>query len=662
MSWKSAGKTVIKLPLRVERRAAKRLEAQKLKALQESGTAYPKGNRDLPPIISCRRPELNHYFGQKYNPYTGKLPLASEHWPSRRSIGDYFSFAAFRGPPATQWHKILQRKLERQQRDNDDDTSEILAMAEEKGLLIFKGGKYNRDFSKVEKPTFRSSPYCGEIDATLLNSIENCGFKYPTNIQDIAIPTLLTGESAIIAAETGNGKTLAFLIPVLQRSMKIKSAMRKAASAEKSKYHSEDVNNHEQYSKFNSLLNHKNRPLAVIVAPSRELAKQIYETAISINKAATSVTNASSMKNEQSGNNLSEEQRNATNVSGLDLRMRLVLGGNVDQRIETEDKSGVDILIGTIGALHKMFTAKHYYAGSVCSLVLDEVDSLIDDTFGNLTSSLLTKLCRVKPEVTELLSLSGSKASEIQIDGAIGETQVLLVGATMPSNLSTTPIGSIVEADQLKVLRTGQLHKVLPHVYQKFIRAPKLDRQKYLISVIEKDIAKKKPIIIFSNKASTANFIAHTINNHFNSKKDSEEFLQPNASPKQVCIAFNSSVYWKKRDEVLAKFINGEINVLSCTDLASRGLDLGGKTTHVINYDFPSNMSDYLHRVGRVGRVGQSEAGKVTNLVCGQTSIAVVQELELSVRLNQEISNINSNIRSIIHDRHSSKLPNESLS
>jgi len=294
--------------------------------------------------------------------------------------------------------------------------------------------------------------------------------------------------------------------------------------------------------------------------------------------------------------------------------------------------------------------------------VLDEVDSLIDDTFGNLTSSLLGKLCRVKPEVTELLSLSGSKASQIQIDGSIGETQVLLVGATMPSNLSTSPIGSIVEAEQLKVLRTGQLHKVLPHVYQKFIRAPKVDRQKYLISVIEKDIAKKKPIIIFSNKTSTANFIAHTINKHFSSKQDSEEFLQPNTSPEPVCIAFNSSVYWKKRDEVLAKFINGEIKVLSCTDLASRGLDLGGKTTHVINYDFPSNMSDYLHRVGRVGRVGQSEAGKVTNLVCGQTSIAVVQELETSVRLNQEITTINSNIRSVIHDRHTSKLPNESLS
>ena len=57
MSWKSAGKTVIKLPLRVERRATKRIEAQKLKALQESGTAYPKGNRDLPPVP---RPAEHH--------------------------------------------------------------------------------------------------------------------------------------------------------------------------------------------------------------------------------------------------------------------------------------------------------------------------------------------------------------------------------------------------------------------------------------------------------------------------------------------------------------------------------------------------------------------------------------------------------------------------
>ena len=74
------------------------------------------------------------------------------------------------------------------------------------------------------------------------------------------------------------------------------------------------------------------------------------------------------------------------------------------------------------------------------------------------------------------------------------------------------------------------------------------------------------------------------------------------------------------------------------------------------NYDFPSNLSDYLHRVGRVGRVGQEGMiGKVTSLVCGQVSIAVVQELERSVRLNSELPNVDANVRSIIQQRHEAK-------
>ena len=69
----AAGKTIIKIPYRVEQRAIKRANAKRLEALRESGTAYPRGNRDIPPVISCRRPELNHYLGQRYNPYTGKV-------------------------------------------------------------------------------------------------------------------------------------------------------------------------------------------------------------------------------------------------------------------------------------------------------------------------------------------------------------------------------------------------------------------------------------------------------------------------------------------------------------------------------------------------------------------------------------------------------------
>ena len=663
MVWntaKTAGKKVITVPLRVERRAVKRLESKKLEVLRESGTAYPRGNRDIPPIISCRRPELNHYFGQRYNPFIGKLPLASEHWPSRRTIGDHFSFSAFRGAPATQWHKILQRKLERKQMDSKQGDTDLLAMAEERGLLIFKGGEYEtKNYSTAQRPTFRSSPYSSRIDPILLAAAENCGFRFPTNIQDIAIPVLLSGESAIVASETGNGKTLAFLIPVLQRSMKIKAAMRTAASLQQIKEgYKPDNSNDEKATKFTNLLNHKNRPLSVIIAPGRELAAQIYDTAVQLSKAASELKSPiqnSSESGLSSSEYTQKDEKASETGKGLDLRMKLVLGGNVNTRIDTEPKSGVDILIGTLGALTKMFESHHYYAGSVCSLVFDEADTLLDDTFGSQTAKLMAKLCRVHPDVTEALSIAGANLGENLEGSSLGETQMICVGATMPSNLSSTPLGSLVEEDQLKVLRTGQLHRVLPHVQQVFIRAPKVKREEYLARVIEKDVKKGKPIVIFSNKTSTSNFIAHFINERFRDTKSTEEIekLQPNLEPASVCVAFNSSVYWRKRSETLAKFTQGECNVLSCTDLASRGLDLGGRTAHVINYDFPSNISDYIHRVGRVGRVGQvGMTGKVTSLVCGQVSIAVVQELERSVRLNQEILNVDANVRSIIQQRH----------
>ena len=63
------------------------------------------------------------------------------------------------------------------------------------------------------------------------------------------------------------------------------------------------------------------------------------------------------------------------------------------------------------------------------------------------------------------------------------------------------------------------------------------------------------------------------------------------------------------------------------------------------------SMTDYLHRVGRVGRTGSPNTnGKVTSLVCGKISIALVQELEKSVRLNQAIPDIETNFKSLVQN------------
>ena len=306
--------------------------------------------------------------------------------------------------------------------------------------------------------------------------------------------------------------------------MKLKAALRKAASIEhelQTKMVKSD-NNAENENKFNNLLRYKNRPLVVIVTPGRELAEQTYQTAIKLNKSAK-LNALEEIKQKHEDNHLNEDSlqkpNNSETVQGLDLSIKLVLGGNVDKRLETESKTRVDILIGTVGALSKMFRAHHYYAGSVCSLVFDEADSLLDETFGDLTAGLMAKLCRIHPDVREALSVgSSSLGLDVQNEEVgVGETQVIFVGATMPSDISSSPVGSLVESEQLRTLRTGLLHRVLPHIRQTFIRSPKVNRQEYLARVIEEDIKKGRSVIVFSNKASTANFIAHFINERFGS-------------------------------------------------------------------------------------------------------------------------------------------------
>lgn len=106
-------------------------------------------------------------------------------------------------------------------------------------------------------------------------------------------------------------------------------------------------------------------------------------------------------------------------------------------------------------------------------------------------------------------------------------------------------------------------------------------------------------------------------------------------------------IYTSTRKQNLEQFMVGDCNVLACTDLVSRGIDTQ-MVHHVVNYDFPASIVDYLHRVGRVGRVGQNINGsKVTNLVCGKISVALVQEIEKSVRLNRAIPDVESNVKSL---------------
>lgn len=147
------------------------------------------------PIISCKRPEFNHYEGQTYSKFEG-IKLASHGWLHNKSKGDYF---------------------------------------------IIHGNANKTGEKEVYKKSFEEIG----VRSELIEVISNQGFSLPTEIQSKAIPVILKGFNTVMTAETGCGKTLAYLLPLFQHILDWKQTVAE---------------------EFNS-------PLAVIITPSRELGK-----------------------------------------------------------------------------------------------------------------------------------------------------------------------------------------------------------------------------------------------------------------------------------------------------------------------------------------------------------------------------------------------------
>lgn len=106
----------------------------------------------------------------------------------------------------------------------------------------------------------------------------------------------------------------------------------------------------------------------------------------------------------------------------------------------------------------------------------------------------------------------------------------------------------------------------------------------------------------------------------------------------------------EQRAKTVKRFFDGELKVLSCTDIASRGLDTL-HVNHVINFEMPQFIADYVHRVGRVGRLNNYKHGggngMVTNYVTKAFEIDLVWNIERSVRLSIELQDVDANIKKL---------------
>ena len=336
----------------------------------------------------------------------------------------------------------------------------------------------------------------------ICDALERAGITTPFAIQEMTLSVALLGTDLIGQARTGTGKTLAFGIPVLQRSI----APKDPAYADLP----------------------QGKPQALIVAPTRELALQVSGDLALASK-------------------------------DMGLRVLTVYGGvGYEPQLEALD-TGVDIVVGTPGRLIDLANRRALDLSHVHALVLDEADEMLDLGF--------------LPDVITLIS----KTPETR--------QTMLFSATMPAAIVALARTHMRHPMNIRA-ESSYENATVPATAQFIYQAHDLDKPEIIGRVLQAEDADK--MIVFTRTKRQAQRIAEDLQ---------ERGFK--ASP------LHGDMAQVAREKALARFREDKIQVLVCTDVAARGIDVRG-VSHVINYTCPEDDKTYVHRIGRTGRAGAS--------------------------------------------------------
>ncbi|XP_030370077.1 probable ATP-dependent RNA helicase DDX43 isoform X2 [Scaptodrosophila lebanonensis] len=333
----------------------------------------------------------------------------------------------------------------------------------------------------------------------LLAEIEKQGFSKPSPIQSQAWPVLLKGHDLIGIAQTGTGKTLAFLLPGMI---------------------------HTEYQ--STPRGQRGGANVLVLAPTRELALQI--------------------------------EMEVKKYSFRGMKAVCVYGGGSRQLQISDVERGAEIIICTPGRLNDLVQANVIDVSSVTYLVLDEADRMLDMGF--------------EPQIRKVLL-------DIRPD-----RQTIMTSATWPPGVRRLAQKYMNNPIQVCV---GSLDLAATHSVKQVIELLENDSDKYsTIKSFVKNMKQNDKIIVFCGRKARADDLSSDLTlDGYNTQ----------------CIHGNRDQ--SDREQAIADIKSGMVHILIATDVASRGLDIED-ITHVINYDFPRNIEEYVHRVGRTGRAGRS--------------------------------------------------------
>lgn len=292
---------------------------------------------------------------------------------------------------------------------------------------------------------------------------------------------------------------------------------------------------------------------------------------------------------------------------------------STSRRKRKDKKKRIDILVTTAGNLKRMLSKGTLKKSRLQQLVIDEADTLLDSSFKNDVIYVIRKIG------VHTGSPTGDKTYLYVSSGL----QVILASATFPTGLDKS-IGSVLPVESFKQITTRNLHRIMAHVPQTFIRMKSSLKQVEIVKIAITNTSQKIPTLIFCNRSEAVFWL--------------ERLLQENNVP---CLVMNSVMHHTKRKESFEKFQNGECDILVCTDVGSRGVDTL-RATQVINFDFPNAVSDYIHRAGRVGRVGSAKNCKVISFVTHKWEVNLLWNIEIAARKSQKIDNVDADIKKMI--------------
>nr|WP_307708156.1 DEAD/DEAH box helicase [Streptomyces sp. V1I6] len=242
------------------------------------------------------------------------------------------------------------------------------------------------------------------------------------------------------------------------------------------------------------------------------------------------------------------------------VRVLAIYGGRAYEPQVEALKKGVDVIVGTPGRLLDLAGQKKLDLSHVRALVLDEADEMLDLGF--------------LPDVEKIIQQLPAKR------------QTMLFSATMPGAVIGLARRYMSQPTHISATSPDDEGATVRNTTQRVYRAHSMDKPEMVSRILQAE--GRGLAMIFCRTKRTAADIADQL-----------------ARRGFASGAVHGDLGQGAREQALRAFRNGKVDVLVCTDVAARGIDVEG-VTHVINYQSPEDEKTYLHRIGRTGRAGAS--------------------------------------------------------